>query len=253
MRRRIAAALLAALLLTGCAPAAEPAAEPAEPAGEPVYMALTFDDGPSPAWTPRLLEGLSRRGARATFFLVGSQIEGREDLVRRIRQEGHQIGSHSFSHRALTELSTADALADLEKCDRALRQVLGDGSYWLRPPLRLPIGPGALCPGDSGHLLVRGHGGLEKPGRGQHSGHCSAAGGRRGHSPAPRLLRHQRHGGPGDRGPLAAQGGAVRHGGGAVRRQGSGARLRDPVPPGAGRINPHFVQNDNGRRARRGI
>lgn len=129
MRRRIAAALLAALLLTGCAPAAEPAAEPAEPAGEPVYMALTFDDGPSPAWTPRLLEGLSRRGARATFFLVGSQIEGREDLVRRIRQEGHQIGSHSFSHRALTELSTADALADLEKCDRALRQVLGDGSY----------------------------------------------------------------------------------------------------------------------------
>ena len=88
MRRRIAAALLAALLLTGCAPAAEPAAEPAEPAGEPVYMALTFDDGPSPAWTPRLLEGLSRRGARATFFLVGSQIEGREDLVRRIRQAG---------------------------------------------------------------------------------------------------------------------------------------------------------------------
>ena len=113
MRRRIAAALLAALLLTGCAPAAEPAAEPAEPAGEPVYMALTFDDGPSPAWTPRLLEGLSRRGARATFFLVGSQIEGREDLVRRIRQEGHQIGNHSFGHGDLTDLSAAQALADL--------------------------------------------------------------------------------------------------------------------------------------------
>ena len=95
--------------------------------------AVAVVNGDDP-WTPRLLEGLSRRGARATFFLVGSQIEGREDLVRRIRQEGHQIGSHSFSHRALTELSTADALADLEKCDRALRQVLGDGSYWLRPP-----------------------------------------------------------------------------------------------------------------------
>lgn len=135
MRRRIAAALLAALLLSGCAPAAEPAAtEPAEPAGEPVYMALTFDDGPSPTYTPRLLEGLSQRGVKATFFLVGSQIEGREDLVRRIRQEGHQIGNHSFSHGALTDLSTADALADLEKCDRALRQVLGDGTYWLRPP-----------------------------------------------------------------------------------------------------------------------
>lgn len=134
MRRRIAAALLAALLLTGCAPAAEPAAEPAEPAGEPVYMALTFDDGPSPAWTPRLLEGLSRRGARATFFLVGSQIEGREDLVRRIRQEGHQIGNHSFGHGDLTDLSAAQALADLDKCSRALERVLGPGSYWLRPP-----------------------------------------------------------------------------------------------------------------------
>ena len=111
---------------------AVPRPEVVWPEGKVIY--LTFDDGPSPAWTPRLLEGLSRRGARATFFLVGSQIEGREDLVRRIRQEGHQIGSHSFSHRALTELSTADALADLEKCDRALRQVLGDGSYWLRPP-----------------------------------------------------------------------------------------------------------------------
>lgn len=208
MRRRIAAALLAALLLTGCAPAAEPAAEPAEPAGEPVYMALTFDDGPSPAWTPRLLEGLSRRGARATFFLVGSQIEGREDLVRRIRQEGHQIGSHSFSHRALTELSTADALADLEKCDRALRQVLGDGSYWLRPPYGFlsdrelcALGTPAICWSvdtedwksrdvDSILDIV-----LRRAGDGDI------------------LLLHDCYAtsvtaGPGDRGPLAAQGGA---------------------------------------------
>ena len=91
--RRTGGALLGAglallLVLTGCTPA-EPAGPAAEPAAEPVYMALTFDDGPSPSNTPRLLEGLSRRGVRATFFLVGSRIEGREDLVRRIRQEGH--------------------------------------------------------------------------------------------------------------------------------------------------------------------
>ena len=95
MRRRAGIVLALLLVLTGCTPA------------EPVYMALTFDDGPSPSNTPRLLEGLSRRGVRATFFLVGSRIEGREDLVRRIRQEGHQIGNHSFGHGDLTDLSAA--------------------------------------------------------------------------------------------------------------------------------------------------
>ena len=133
MRRRAGIVLALLLVLTGCTPA-EPAGPAAEPAAEPVYMALTFDDGPSPSNTPRLLEGLSRRGVRATFFLVGSRIEGREDLVRRIRQEGHQIGNHSFGHGDLTDLSAAQALADLDKCSRALEQVLGPGSYWLRPP-----------------------------------------------------------------------------------------------------------------------
>ena len=112
MRRRAGIVLALLLVLTGCTPA-EPAGPAAEPAAEPVYMALTFDDGPSPSNTPRLLEGLSRRGVRATFFLVGSRIEGREDLVRRIRQEGHQIGNHSFGHGDLTDLSAAQALADL--------------------------------------------------------------------------------------------------------------------------------------------
>lgn len=124
MRRRAGIVLALLLVLTGCTPA-EPAGPAAEPAAEPVYMALTFDDGPSPSNTPRLLEGLSRRGVRATFFLVGSRIEGREDLVRRIRQEGHQIGNHSFGHGDLTDLSAAQALADLDKCSRALEQVLG--------------------------------------------------------------------------------------------------------------------------------
>lgn len=133
MRRRAGIVLALLLVLTGCTPA-EPAGPAAEPAAEPVYMALTFDDGPSPSNTPRLLEGLARRGVRATFFLVGSRIEGREDLVRRIRQEGHQIGNHSFGHGDLTDLSAAQALADLDKCSRALEQVLGPGSYWLRPP-----------------------------------------------------------------------------------------------------------------------
>ncbi|MDR4051880.1 MAG: hypothetical protein Q3W85_01230, partial [Oscillospiraceae bacterium] len=73
MRRRAGIVLALLLVLTGCTPA-EPAGPAAEPAAEPVYMALTFDDGPSPSNTPRLLEGLSRRGVRATLLDERSRI-----------------------------------------------------------------------------------------------------------------------------------------------------------------------------------
>lgn len=132
MRVKYCAAGLLLLLLCGCA---APAATPAlQSSGEPIYMALTFDDGPSPSCTPRLLDGLRQRGVHATFFLIGSQISGQETLVRRIRSEGHQIGNHSYSHADLTQLSTAEALADLARCDALLQQTLGPGCYWLRPP-----------------------------------------------------------------------------------------------------------------------
>ena len=62
------------------------------------YIALTFDDGPRADTTGRLLDGLRERGASATFFLVGEQIRGNEDLVRRMQAEGHQIGNHTWSH-----------------------------------------------------------------------------------------------------------------------------------------------------------
>ena len=238
MRRRAGIVLALLLVLTGCTPA-EPAGPAAEPAAEPVYMALTFDDGPSPSNAPRLLEGLSRRGVRATFFLVGSRIEGRDDLVRRIRQEGHQIGNHSFGHGDLTDLSAAQALADLDKCSRALERVLGPGSYWLRPPYGF-ISQEELCALGTPAICWSVDTEDWKSQRGQHPGHRAAAGRRRGYPPAPRLLSHQRHGGPGDRGPIAASGGAVRHRGGAVRRQGGAACLRDPVPPCAGRIKSAF-------------
>ena len=96
-------------------------------------IALTFDDGPSPLTTPALLDGLKERGAHATFFLIGEQIAGNEDIVRRMKDEGHQVGNHSFTH---VQLSAADdaALAEIQKTDEALRAVLGDGTYWLRPP-----------------------------------------------------------------------------------------------------------------------
>ena len=101
------------------------------PAG---YVALTFDDGPTPAHTARLLDGLKERNVHATFFLAGYRLEGNEELVRRIKAEGHQIGNHSYAHVQLTTLTPAQALEDLTRCDLALCTLLGEGDYWVRPP-----------------------------------------------------------------------------------------------------------------------
>ena len=101
--------------------------------GEPKKIALTFDDGPSPQTTATLLDGLKERGAHATFFLIGEQIAGNEDLVRRMKDEGHQVGGHSYTHIRLDSADAA-ALAEIQKTDETLRAILGDGDYWLRPP-----------------------------------------------------------------------------------------------------------------------
>lgn len=101
----------------------------------PKLVALTFDDGPKAATTAKLLDGLERRGVRATFFLIGEQIEGNEDLIRRMAAAGHQIGVHTYDHaEALTDLSDADFDAQVGRTRRVLTQLLGEGDYWLRPP-----------------------------------------------------------------------------------------------------------------------
>ena len=106
------AAVLALALLAGAAlRAALPAAVTAEAEvpllpedGEQKLIALTFDDGPRRSTTTALLDGLAERGVHATFFLIGAQVEGNEDVVRRMEAEGHQVGIHTYDHVALTGL-----------------------------------------------------------------------------------------------------------------------------------------------------
>ena len=133
--KRLLPALLLLLLLPACTRADAPAASAS--ADPPKYVALTFDDGPSPRCTPQLLDGLRDLGAKATFFVVGCQAVKDPDIVRRIADEGHQVGNHSYDHAALDQLTSAQALADLEKNDALLRELLGDGDYWVRPPYGL--------------------------------------------------------------------------------------------------------------------
>lgn len=101
---------------------------------ETKYVALTFDDGPHSEHTRRLLDGLLQRGVNATFFLVGEQIAGNEDLVLRMRQEGHQIGNHTWSHKGLQGIDEKAFQTEIGRVEDALDAILGKGQYWLRPP-----------------------------------------------------------------------------------------------------------------------
>lgn len=101
-----------------------------EPSG---YIALTFDDSPNGENTARLLDGLKERGAHATFFVIGQQLDGQEELLRRMSVEGHQIGNHTWTHRRL-DISLAVGAKELERTERALCAELGGSGYWIRPP-----------------------------------------------------------------------------------------------------------------------
>jgi len=101
------------------------------------YVALTFDDGPRADTTSRLLDGLKARGANATFFLVGRQIGANRDLVRRMVADGNQVGNHTWDHVKLQGASSSVVKQEIGRTDAELRQVLGDGEYWVRPPYGL--------------------------------------------------------------------------------------------------------------------
>ena len=97
-------------------------------------VALTFDDGPHPVYTPQLLDGLKERGVHATFFVVGENIPGNEALLKQMEAEGHLIGNHTYSHVKLSELDTARACAEVEKTNALICEVTGKEPEFIRPP-----------------------------------------------------------------------------------------------------------------------
>ncbi len=110
-------------------------AGPAVPASaEPPCVALTFDDGPRRETTTLLLDGLARRGVHATFFLVGTRVTGKEDIVLRMEAEGHQVGIHSQTHQALDTLNAAGLAGEVTVLEQTLSGLLGEQSFMLRPP-----------------------------------------------------------------------------------------------------------------------
>nr|WP_238345454.1 bifunctional polysaccharide deacetylase/glycosyltransferase family 2 protein [Actinopolymorpha cephalotaxi] len=97
-------------------------------------VALTFDDGPDPRWTPRILEVLRRHRARATFFVLGSKVAAHPALARRIVAEGHEVGSHTYTHVDLARTPTWQRGLELGLTQKALAGSLGLHTHLLRPP-----------------------------------------------------------------------------------------------------------------------
>lgn len=104
---------------------------------EPKYLALTFDDGPRRGTTDLLLNGLLERGVTVTFFVVGQQIEGNEDLICRMKSEGHQIGNHTYSHTRLLKAEKETIIEEIQKTEVLLKELTGEETYWVRPPYGL--------------------------------------------------------------------------------------------------------------------
>jgi peptidoglycan/xylan/chitin deacetylase (PgdA/CDA1 family) len=97
-------------------------------------LALTYDDGPNDPHTLRLLEVLARHHVQATFFLIGRYVEQRPDIVRDLVKAGHVIGNHTFSHPLLIFKSERELRTQLDDCDRALTDAVGEHSNLFRPP-----------------------------------------------------------------------------------------------------------------------
>ena len=97
-------------------------------------VALTFDDGPNPTTTNQALDTLSKYGIKATFFVLGKNVSGNEEILKRMKLDGHVIGNHSWSHPVLSKLSLDEAKKQITDTEAALTKVLGSSSKLMRPP-----------------------------------------------------------------------------------------------------------------------
>ncbi|MEW6280578.1 MAG: polysaccharide deacetylase family protein, partial [Candidatus Eremiobacterota bacterium] len=98
-------------------------------------VALTFDDGPEPPYTERVLDILGEFGVKATFFLVGRQVERHPELARRILAEGHLMGNHTQNHLNLLKMTPAQGAREIEQGAATIERVTGVWPQWFRPPM----------------------------------------------------------------------------------------------------------------------
>ena len=97
-------------------------------------VALTFDDGPSPAWTPLILDELKKAGIKATFFMVGKHVEQYPDIARRVAREGHDIENHGYDHKVMIYYKMDELKREINGTEKIIKDVTGQTTKYFRPP-----------------------------------------------------------------------------------------------------------------------
>jgi cellulose synthase/poly-beta-1,6-N-acetylglucosamine synthase-like glycosyltransferase/spore germination protein YaaH/peptidoglycan/xylan/chitin deacetylase (PgdA/CDA1 family) len=127
----------------------------------PNKVALTFDDGPDPQWTPKILDVLKKKKATATFFLIGIQTDKFSGIAKRIYNEGHTIGNHTFTHPDVSNISTAYMKVELNLTERLFASLVGVRTTLMRPPYAIDEEPDTAdqvrpleIPQDMGYITV---------------------------------------------------------------------------------------------------
>lgn len=97
-------------------------------------IALTFDDGPHPYYTEQLLKGLKERDVKATFFVTGKNVEEYPDIVKKMYEEGHLIGNHTYNHTQLTSKNRESFKKEIIKTNEVIKEATGEDTIYVRPP-----------------------------------------------------------------------------------------------------------------------
>lgn len=97
-------------------------------------VALTFDDGPNKKYTPLLLKELKKRGIHASFFLMGKNISGNENLVKQMQKDGHLLGNHTYNHEELDKIPSLQAKNEVERTSNEIYKITGIYPQYVRPP-----------------------------------------------------------------------------------------------------------------------
>jgi peptidoglycan/xylan/chitin deacetylase (PgdA/CDA1 family) len=119
-------------------------------------VALTFDDGPSAAWTPRVLDVLARHAAHATFFTLAHQVDRRPELARRMVAEGHEVALHGDLHWPLPLLTAAMLRREIERSAQAVARAAGVAARHYRPPFGFMLPSQARLAARLGYVSVLG-------------------------------------------------------------------------------------------------
>jgi peptidoglycan/xylan/chitin deacetylase (PgdA/CDA1 family) len=151
--------LLPLIFIAACTPYRKPEAAPPQPEPTPLAdhsefnrghniprklywagsaqdkkVALTFDDGPENYWTPKILEVLQKKKVKATFFVIGKQVQSYPEVLRQIYAQGHIIGNHTLNHADLTKMSSQEVEKELADCDTIINGIIGKSPRLVRPP-----------------------------------------------------------------------------------------------------------------------